>query len=86
MPEAVFPRVWDKDEHDKMKDIQFYPYQKRDSLKWWVEQGGELLPHSHGWIQPEEALDPIGAPARPKTALASGGHGDGKSHAAGGKH
>lgn len=88
MPEAVYPRVWEKDEHDKQKDIQFLPYQKRDSLRWWVEQGGELLPHKHDWIVPDEALDPIGAPSRPNKVLADGahGHGDGKKIAAGGKH
>ena len=90
MPESVFPRVWDKDEHDKLKDIQFLPYQKRDSLRWWVEQGGELSPHKHEFVLPEEALDPISAPPRPKKALADSGHGHGhgetKKLPAGGKH
>ncbi|CAF0983203.1 unnamed protein product [Rotaria sordida] len=88
MPEAVYPRVWDKDEHDKLKDIQFLPYEKRDSLRWWVEQGGELLPHKHEWVIPDEALDPIGAPPRPKTAISEHGHehGDTKKITAGGKH
>lgn len=90
MPEAIFPRVWDKDEHDKLKDIQFLPYQKRDSLRWWVEQGGELSPHKHEYVLPDEALDSISAPPRPKTALADSGHGHGhgesKKLPAGGKH
>lgn len=84
MPEAVFPRVWDKDESDKLKDIQFLPYQKRDSLRWWVEQGGELLPHKHEWVLPEEATDPIGAAPRPK--IAEGGQEDPKKLSAGAKH
>jgi len=88
MPEAVYPRVWNKDEHDKLKDIQFIPYEKRDSLRWWVEQGGELLPHKHEWVIPDEALDPIDAPPRPKKALTDHGHGhgDAKKLPAGGKH
>ena len=88
MPEAVYPRVWDKDEHDKLKDVQFLPYQKRDSLRWWVEQGGELMPHKHEWIVPDEALDPIGAPSRPNKVLVDAAHGHGaeKKIAAGGKH
>jgi len=88
MPEAVYPRVWDKDEHDKLKDIQFLPYEKRDSLRWWVEQGGELLPHKHEWVLPDEAQDPIGAPPRPKKELEdTHGHGHGtKKITAGAKH
>jgi hypothetical protein len=86
MPEAVYPRVWDKDEHDKLKDIQFVPYEKRDSLRWWVEQGGELLPHKHEWVIPDEALDPINAPPRPKKALADHEHGDTHKLPAGAKH
>jgi len=88
MPEAVYPRVWDKDADDKLKDIQFLPYEKRDSLRWWVEQGGELLPHKPEWIMPEEALDPIGAPPRPKKAITDDSHGHGhvKKLPAGGKH
>ncbi|CAF1690314.1 unnamed protein product [Adineta ricciae] len=89
MPEAVYPRVWDKDEHDKLKDIQFLPYEKRDSLRWWVEQGGELLPHKHEWVIPDEALDPIGAPPRPQKAISDThghGHGDTQKISAGSKH
>ncbi|CAF0890255.1 unnamed protein product [Adineta ricciae] len=89
MPEAVYPRVWDKDEHDKLKDIQFLPYEKRDSLRWWVEQGGELLPHKHEWVMPDEALDPIGAPPRPQKAISDAhghGHGDTQKISAGNKH
>ena len=86
MPEAVFPRVWDKDKHDKLTDVQFTPYQKRDSLRWWVEQGGELLPHKHEWVQPDEATDPINAPPRPKTTLADDGHDSDKKITAGAKH
>ena len=87
MPEAVYPRVWEKDEHDKQKDVQFLPYEKRDSLRWWVAQGGELLPHKHEWVIPDEALDPIGAPPRPNKALVEAhGHGDTKKLPAGGKH
>jgi hypothetical protein len=86
MPEAVYPRVWDKDEHDKLKDIQFLPYEKRDSLRWWVEQGGELSPHKHEWVLPDEAVDPISAPPRPKAAITDAhGHGDTKKIASG-KH
>jgi len=87
MPEAVYPRVWDKDEYDKLKDIQFLPYEKRDSLRWWVEQGGELLPHKHEWVVPDDAADPIDAPPRPKKAVSDAhGHGDTKKIAAGAKH
>jgi len=87
MPEAVFPRVWDKDEHDKLKDIQFLPYEKRDSLRWWAEQGGELSIHKHEWVLPDEASDPIGAPPRPKKEISDAhGHGDTKKIPAGGKH
>ena len=90
MPEAVYPRVWEKDEHDKLKDIQFLPYQKRDSLRWWVSQGGELSPHKHEWVMPDEALDPVDAPPRPNKVLADNahghGHGDAKKLPAGGKH
>ncbi|CAF3178177.1 unnamed protein product [Rotaria socialis] len=78
MPEAVYPRVWNKDEFDKLKDVQFLPYEKRDSLRWWVEQGGELLPHKHEWVAPEEATDPIDAAPRPKKEIAEHGHGDAK--------
>lgn len=86
MPEAVFPRVWEKDENDKQKDIQFLPYEKRDSLRWWVEQGGELSPHKHEWVVPDEAVDPIGAPPQPNKAVTDAhGHGDSKKLAAG-KH
>jgi hypothetical protein len=72
-----------------LKDIQFLPYEKRDSLRWWVEQGGELLPHKHEWVIPDEALDPIDAPPRPKKALSDAhghGHGDAKKIGAGSKH
>lgn len=83
MPEAVFPRVWNKDEFDKLQDIQFIPYEKRDSLRWWVEQGGELSPHKHEYVLPEEATDPIGSAPRPKKDLEEG---DAKKLGAGGKH
>ncbi|CAF2803350.1 unnamed protein product [Rotaria sp. Silwood2] len=51
----------EKDDNDKLKDIQFLPYGKWDSLCWWVKQGSELLPHKHEWVMSDEALDPINA-------------------------
>jgi hypothetical protein len=89
MLESINPCIWNKDDHDKLKDIQFLSYENRDSLCWWIEQSGELLPHKHKWVVPDEAVDPIDTSPRPKKALCDAhghGHSDVRRISAGSKH